>query len=135
MRDAGEEPHPNQIVTRFGKYRRTLEPGLASFLALWGLLGNIHHFRITDPISEGVATTTEIDVKEIVYDYPEERVISKDNVQFEVNAVIYFRVVDPYKALFRVTDYIGSMRTLVQSILRAEMGRHDLDLKQACWGA
>lgn len=117
----------NQIVTRFGKYKATLEPGLQSFPFAWGLLGNIYRFKITDPITGVVTTTSEVDMKEIVYDYPRERVLSKDNVQFEVNAVIYFRVADPYKALFRVTDYIGSMRTLVQAILRAELGRHDLE--------
>lgn len=117
----------NQVVTRFGKYRKSLEPGLAHFLSFWGIFGTVYSFQITDPITGRVTSTNEIDVKEIVYDYPRERVISRDNVQFDVNAVIYFRVMDPYKALFRVTDYIGSMRTLVQSILRAEIGRHDLE--------
>lgn len=117
----------NQVVTRFGKYMETLEPGLQYFISLWGLLGTIHYFRITDTITGRVVTTSEIDVKEIVYDYPKERVISSDNVQFEVNAVIYFRVFDAYKALFKVTDYTSSLRTLVQSILRSEMGKHDLE--------
>ena len=66
-------------------------------------------------------------MKEIVYDYQKERVISKDNVQFEVNAVIYFQVFDSYKALFKVTDYTSSLRKLVQSILRAEIGKHYLE--------
>jgi regulator of protease activity HflC (stomatin/prohibitin superfamily) len=117
----------NQVVTRFGKYLKTLEPGLRSFPYMWGLLGNVYRFRITDPVTGVVTTTSEVDMKEIVYDYPRERVLSRDNVQFEVNAVIFFRVADPYKALFKVTDYIGSMRTLVQAILRAEMGRHNLE--------
>ncbi|MCH8961886.1 MAG: hypothetical protein IH820_11340, partial [Bacteroidetes bacterium] len=117
----------NQIVTRFGKYVKTLEPGLQFFPAAWGLLGSIYRFKITDPVTGVVTSTAAIDMKEIVYDYPTERVISKDNVQFEVNAVIYFRVSDPYKALFKVTDYTGSMKTLVQSILRSEIGKHDLE--------
>ncbi len=92
-----------------------------------GFWGTVHRFRITDPTTGTVRTTSEIDMKEIVFDYPKERVISKDNVQFEVNAIIYFRVVDPYKALFKVTDYPSALRNLVQSILRAEMGKHDLE--------
>jgi|GEM_PF-3599362 len=116
-----------QVVTRFGKYMHTLTPGLKAFLSLWGLMGSIYRFRITDPQTSAVVTTSEVDMKEIVYDYPKERVISGDNVQFEVNAVIYFRVFDPYKALFKVTDYTSSLRKLVQSILRAEIGKHNLE--------
>ncbi len=117
----------NQVITRYGKYSKTLSPGLQMFLSFWGFLGSIHPFHMTDPQTSQRTITTEIDMKEIVYDYPRERVISADNVQFEVNAVIYFRVFDPYKALFKVNDYTGSLRTLVQSILRAEIGKHDLE--------
>ena len=116
-----------KVVTRFGKYVKTLIPGLQSFLSILGFWGTIYHFRITDPSTGKVRTTTEIDMKEVVYDYPKEKVISKDNVQFEVNAVIYFRVEDSYKALFSVSDYPLALRKLVQSILRAEMGKHDLE--------
>ncbi len=116
-----------QIVTRFGKFLKVLYPGLHVFPFLWGLAGSIYKFKITDPITGVVTTTNVLDMKEIVYDYPREHVISFDNVQFQVNAVIYFRVQDPYKAIFQVTDYVSSMRTLVQSILRAEIGRHPLE--------
>ena len=117
----------NVVVTRFGKYVKTLTPGMQHFLSLWGLMGVIHSFKITDPATQSIVYATEIDMRETVYDYPKERVISKDNVQFEVNAVIYFKVIDPYKALFKVTDYTSSLRRLVQSILRAEIGNHNLE--------
>ncbi|VFQ44780.1 SPFH domain-containing protein [Desulfoluna butyratoxydans] len=117
----------NVVITRFGKYVKTLTPGMQSFVSLWGLLGNVYTFKITDPMTSNVISTNEVDIKEIVYDYPKERVISKDNVQFEVNAIIYFNVFDPYKALFKVTDYTSSLRKLVQSILRAEIGNHVLE--------
>ncbi len=65
----------NQVVTRFGKYLKTLEPGLQFFFAGGGLLGNIYRFKITDPVSGVVTSTAAIDMKEIVYDYPKERVI------------------------------------------------------------
>ncbi|MCI0530155.1 MAG: paraslipin [Nitrospira sp.] len=117
----------HQVITRFGRYAKTLTPGLRAFLSLWSMLGNVYRFKVTDPQTSNVVTTSEVDIKEIVYDYPKERVISGDNVQFEVNAVIYFRVFDPYKALFKVTDYTGSLRKLVQSILRAEIGKHNLE--------
>ncbi len=117
----------NQVVTRFGKYIKTLKPGLQAFFSFWGFSGAIYRFKVTDPMTESLTSTSELDMKEIVYDYPKERVISKDNVQFEVNAVIYFRVIDPYNALFKVTNYTESLRKLVQSILRAEIGNHDLE--------
>ncbi len=117
----------NQVVVRLGRYLRTLPPGFHCFLSLWGLAGDIYRFRMTDPMSDRVINTSEVDMREIVYDYPKEKVISADNVQFEVNAVIYFRVFDPYKALFKVSDFTGSLRKLVQSILRAEIGKHNLE--------
>jgi len=117
----------SQVVTRFGKFHKVLRPGLQFFPYFWGLGGRIHKFAVTDPVSGRRVFTADIDTKEIVYDYPKERVISKDNVQFHVNAVLYFRVIDPFKTLFKISDYVGSMRTLVQSILRAEIGCHDLE--------
>lgn len=117
----------NQVVTQFGQYSQTLKPGLRWFISLGGTTRQIHKFAITDTETNQLIETTEVDMREIVYDYPKERVISRDNVQFEVNAVIYFRVFDPYKALFSVSDYTASLRKLVQSILRAEIGKHDLE--------
>ena len=116
-----------KVVTRFGRYRKTLRPGLRCYLSGWGLLGRIHVFTATDPVSLKPIQTSALDMKEIVFDYPEERVISKDNVQFEVDAIVYFRVVKPRLALFGVDDYVGALRNTVQSILRAEIARHTLE--------
>ena len=116
-----------QIVTRFGKFQKPLYPGLRSFLYFWGFFGRLHKFEITDPIRNIKVRTIEVDTKEIVFDYPKERVISKDNVEFEVNAIVFFQVIDPYKAIFRVTDYPSALRNLVQAILRAEIGKHELE--------
>lgn len=116
-----------QVVTRFGRYAKTLRPGLRVFFSLWGSLGKIHSFTITDPYSLQSKTTNILDTKEIVFDYPEEKVISKDNVQFMLDAIVYFQVTDPKKALFNVDDYVSAMRNTVQSILRAEIGHHPLE--------
>ena len=67
----------NRVITRFGKYRRTLEPGLRAYVSLWGLLGMPYRFQITDPTTGELRRTAEVDVKEIVFDYPRERVISR----------------------------------------------------------
>ena len=117
----------NVIITRFGKYVKTLEPGLNSFLSLLGLLGQIHYFYVTEPNTLTVKKTHEVDIKEIVFDFPSEKVISKDNVEFKVDAIVFFKVVDPRKAIFNVNDYVKSLQLTIQSILRDEIGRIDLE--------
>lgn len=116
-----------KVVTRFGRYRKTLRPGLRGYLSAWGTFGRIHGFTVTDPATMKPKTGHVLDMKEIVFDYPEEKVISKDNVQFEIDAIVYFKIVDPRLALFNVDDYVSALRNTVQSILRAEIGRHSLE--------
>jgi regulator of protease activity HflC (stomatin/prohibitin superfamily) len=116
-----------KIVTRFGRYGKTLRPGLRCYLSAWGVLGKIHSFTITDPYTLKKVTTDVLDYKEIVFDYPEEKVISKDNVQFEIDAILYFQIVDAKKCLFNVDDYVSALHNTVQSILRAEIGNHSLE--------
>lgn len=121
------EQGTNRIITRFGKFQKTIEPGLQTFVSLWGLLGNIHGFEVTDPATDRIIHTWEVDTKEIVYTTGMEKVISKDNVQFEVSATVYFKIVDSEKAIFSVSNYVSSLQTLIQSVLRAEIGKHDLE--------
>ncbi|MGE5550495.1 MAG: SPFH domain-containing protein [Bacteroidota bacterium] len=116
-----------KVVTRFGRFRKALKPGLRCYLSGWGLLGRIHVFTVTDPDSLETVRTSVLDTKEVVFDYPKEKVISRDNVQFEVDAIVYFRVTDPKRALFGVEDYVGALRNTVQSILRAELAKHTLE--------
>ncbi len=121
------EEGSNVTVTRFGKYVKTLKPGLNYFFSLFGLFGQIHYFYVTDPNTLTVKRTHQIDVKEIVFDFPSEKVISKDNVQFKVDAIVFFKVVDPRKAVFNVNDYVKSLQLTIRSILRDEIGRIDLE--------
>ncbi|MDQ6960916.1 MAG: stomatin-like protein [Mariprofundaceae bacterium] len=121
------EQGTNRIITRFGKYEKTLEPGLQTFISLWGLMGSIHGFEVTDHETNRKLHTWEVDIKELVYTTDMEKVISKDNVQFEVSATVYFKIENPEKAIFSVSDYVSSLRTLIQSVLRAEIGKHDLE--------
>lgn len=116
-----------QVVTRFGRYIKALRPGLRGYFSAWGIFGSIHHFTLTDPYTLQPKYGFELDTKEIVFDYPEEKVISRDNVQFKIDAIVYFKIVDPKKALFNVTDCITALHNTVHSILRAEIGRHPLE--------
>lgn len=116
-----------QVVTRFGRYVKSLRPGLRGYFSAWGICGSIYHFTMTDPYTLKPKSGFELDTKEIVFDYPEEKVISKDNVQFQIDAIVYFKIVDPKKALFNVTDCVAALHNTVQSILRAEVGKHPLE--------
>ncbi|MFC3677957.1 slipin family protein [Ferrovibrio xuzhouensis] len=68
-----------------------------------------------------------IDLRTVVLDVPSQDVISRDNVSVKVNAVLYFRVVDPEKAIVQVADYLAATGQLAQTTLRSVLGKHDLD--------
>lgn len=69
----------------------------------------------------------KVDLRVIVLDVPTQDVISKDNVSVRVNAVIYFRIVDPERAIIRVADVFEATSQLSQTTLRSVLGQHDLD--------
>jgi regulator of protease activity HflC (stomatin/prohibitin superfamily) len=68
-----------------------------------------------------------VDLRTIVLDVPPQDVITRDNVSVKVNAVVYFRVVDPAKAIIQVEDFLAATSQLGQTTLRAVLGRHELD--------
>jgi regulator of protease activity HflC (stomatin/prohibitin superfamily) len=67
------------------------------------------------------------DLRTIVMDVPSQDVISRDNVSVKVNAVIYFRVVDPQKAIIQVENFDAATSQLAQTTLRSVLGQHELD--------
>ena len=68
-----------------------------------------------------------VDLRTVVMDVPSQDVISKDNVSVKVNAVLYFRVVDPEKAIIQVENFYMATSQLAQTTLRSVLGQHDLD--------
>jgi regulator of protease activity HflC (stomatin/prohibitin superfamily) len=69
----------------------------------------------------------KMDLRTVVLDVPPQDVISRDNVSVKVNAVVYFRVVDPQKAVIQVADFLTATNLLAQTTLRAVLGKHELD--------
>ena len=69
----------------------------------------------------------KVDLRTIVMDVPSQDVISRDNVSVEVNAVVYFRVIDPEKAIIQVEHFNEAISQLSQTTLRSVLGQHDLD--------
>ena len=68
-----------------------------------------------------------VDLRTVVFDVPTQDVISRDNVSVKVNAVLYFRVVDPEKSILNVENYFEATNQLAQTTLRSILGQHELD--------
>jgi len=74
-----------------------------------------------------IQTMVRVDLRTIVMDVPSQDVISRDNVSVQVNAVIYFRVIDPERAIIQVENYYEATSQLAQTTLRSVLGQHELD--------
>jgi regulator of protease activity HflC (stomatin/prohibitin superfamily) len=75
----------------------------------------------------GVQQMVRVDLRTIVMDVPSQDVISRDNVSVKVNAVVYFRVIEPEKAIIQVANFYEATSQLAQTTLRAVLGKHELD--------
>jgi len=78
-------------------------------------------------IIPGVQTMVKVDLRIIVMDVPPQDVISRDNVSVKVNAVVFFRVIDPQRSIIQVEDYYSATNQLAQTTLRSVLGKHELD--------
>jgi len=93
------------------------------------LLGRFWHvkgpgFIIVIPL---IQQMVRVDLRTIVMDVPTQDVISRDNVSVEVNAVVYFRVIEPDKAIIQVENFLEATSQLAQTTLRSVLGQHELD--------
>ena len=78
-------------------------------------------------IIPGIQQMVRVDLRTIVLDVPPQDVITRDNVSVKVNAVVYFRVVDPEKSVIQVARFLEATSQLAQTTLRAVLGKHELD--------
>lgn len=120
-----------KIVVRFGKPRYVAEPGLHSILSLWGLVDRIGTFEYTKVIldEKGVRRHERkhrdfIPTREVVDEHRESNILTKDGNRCSLEAVLYYTVVDPMKAVYGVEDYTLAIERLVQSLLRNEFGKY-----------
>jgi regulator of protease activity HflC (stomatin/prohibitin superfamily) len=74
-----------------------------------------------------VQQMVKVDLRVVVHNVPPQDVISRDNVSVKVNAVLYYRVVDPERVIIRVEDFMAATSQLAQTTLRSVLGKHDLD--------
>ena len=96
------------VVFFLGRFQRVFGPGLIIIIP-------------------GVQQFVRVDLRIRVFDVPTQDVISRDNVSVKVNAVVYFRVVDPQLAVIQVANFIEATSQLSQTTLRAVLGKHQLD--------
>ena len=96
------------VVFLLGRFQRVKGPGLIILIPF-------------------IQKMTKVDLRVIVLDVPTQDVISRDNVSVKVNAVIYFRIVDPEKAIIRVANVFEATSQLSQTTLRSVLGQHELD--------
>jgi regulator of protease activity HflC (stomatin/prohibitin superfamily) len=75
----------------------------------------------------GIQQMVRVDLRVVTMDVPEQDVISHDNVSVKVNAIVFFRVVDPEKAIIQVANFLQATSQLAQTTLRAVLGKHELD--------
>ena len=75
----------------------------------------------------GLQQMVKVDLRVVTLDVPSQDVISRDNVSVKVNAIVFFRVVDPQKAIIQVENYFVATSQLAQTTLRAVLGKHELD--------
>ena len=78
-------------------------------------------------IIPGIQSMVKVDLRTIVMDVPPQDVISRDNVSVKVNAVVYFRAIDPQRSIIQVEDYYSATSQLAQTTLRSVLGKHELD--------
>lgn len=96
------------VVFQLGRFWRVKGPGLVILVP-------------------GIQQMVRVGLRVVVMDIPSQDVISRDNVSVKVNAVLYFRVVDPQKAVIQVENFMMATSQLAQTTLRAVLGKHDLD--------
>jgi regulator of protease activity HflC (stomatin/prohibitin superfamily) len=78
-------------------------------------------------IIPAIQQMVRVDLRTVVLDVPPQDVISRDNVSVKVNAVVYFRVIDPQRAIIQVENFLMATSQLAQTTLRAVLGKHELD--------
>ena len=111
------------IVERLGKYNRTLNAGINVILPIIEQAKETIVRRQTGAMTR----TSRIDMREQVYDFDKQSVITKDNVMTEINALLYFQIVDPMKAVYEIQNLPVAIEKLTQTTLRNVVGEMELD--------
>lgn len=111
-----------RIIERLGKYYATLRPGINLIIPF------MDRAKMVYAMSNGrYIYTHKIDLREQVYDFDRQNVITKDNIQMQINALLYFQIVDPFKAVYEINNLPNAIEKLTQTTLRNIIGEMELD--------
>lgn len=111
-----------KIIERLGRYHSTLNPGVNLIVPFIDKARTIIVMR-----NKRYYYSNVIDLREQVYDFDKQNVITKDNVQTEINALLYFQIVDPFKAVYEINNLPNAIEKLTQTTLRNIIGEMELD--------
>ena len=119
------------IIERLGKFHRVLESGFNFVVPIIDTPRAID-WKITQRGFNGetysvIQKKTKIDLREAVYDFPRQNVITKDNVSISINALLYFQIIDPKSAVYEIQNLPEAIEKLTQTNLRNLVGQLDLD--------
>jgi regulator of protease activity HflC (stomatin/prohibitin superfamily) len=111
-----------KIIERLGKYYATLKPGINIIIPFIDRSKEVVAMR-----GGRYVYTNTIDLREQVYDFDRQNVITKDNIQMQINALLYFQIVDPFKAVYEINNLPNAIEKLTQTTLRNIIGELELD--------
>lgn len=110
------------IIERLGKYYATLKPGINIIIPF------IDSAKPLVTLNRGrYIYSNTIDLREQVYDFDRQNVITKDNIQMQINALLYFQIIDPFKAVYEINNLPNAIEKLTQTTLRNIIGELELD--------
>lgn len=120
-----------RVVERLGRFHSVLSPGLNFIIPFIDRPKTIYTRRVESsaggrPVIRMTATKV-IDLREQVYDFPSQQVITRDNVTTEINALLYFQITDPKKAVYEIDNLPYAIEKLTQTSLRNVIGELELD--------
>jgi regulator of protease activity HflC (stomatin/prohibitin superfamily) len=119
------------VVERLGKYNRTLQSGVNVILPFFERPRKIAWRYVKQDLQgHNIVLTLErdrIDLRETLYDFPKQSVITKDNANIEINALLYFQITDPKKSVYEIANLPDAIEKLTQTTLRNVIGELDLD--------
>ena len=111
-----------RIIERLGKYYATLKPGVNIIIPF------IDRAKVVVTQQRGhYFYSSAIDLREQVYDFDKQNVITKDNIQMQINALLYFQIVDPFKTVYEINNLPNAIEKLTQTTLRNIIGEMELD--------
>lgn len=119
------------IIERLGKYHSTLQSGFNIIIPIIDKPRKMET-RVMKQLYDGrkIMVTTEqtfIDLRETVHDFPKQNVITKDNVVIEIDAILYYQITDPFKAMYEISNLPDAIEKLAKTTLRNIIGNMDLD--------